>query len=786
MRSLFRLFVTVTIVASTLSVAAPPAHAATTLSVAVVQTNTSLNTRHYLTGAYLNGGGLYQGRVSNVVALMETEFTDVDVIGDSQLSALSELEKYDVVVFPRTLALTSAQRTAVLQYVSRGGGVVGSFGMSRWTPDTSNQFGYKPFLGLSSAPGVYQWPPSSDALKVWEWGEVSELYGLKFNNDGAMYAPWQAIGKPTSTHWILSQTARDLNRTSVTMSVKATDYCETMLTLPGATGVTPLFTYGTRSNSYTSDDAVNGTAAGVANQYYFGRFVYYGFQLHDIITTAGSTTADQQAAQRLFINSVKWAGAADSYTNMNKLVSLSGTGWTSRGILYVNPTVYNVGNVAVRGPFSIGVYTPSGAALGGYQAYAPHAAPLPPGGSYTHRSFQVSVGTRPQVGTWRVRMAYRYYDYFHGGTVEAYRDMYFTSDGAYLTLKSQGPLVRPSGALPGVGTQVAGADRYKTGVEISERGWPNGVSESGAVILATGANYPDALAASSLAGSLDAPVLLVKPNALQYDVVNELKRLYSGEETATIYVTGGQAAVPSAIVDQYRSALIAAGTSSVQIKRLEGSDRYGTALAIAREVGAVEQGAFARTAFIVSGTNYPDALAISPLAAAEGVPILPVKGTVVPPAIQTALDELGIEHCVIMGDTGVVSSTVESWLESNGHRVNGVAPGIADVDTRLGGANRYDTTLLAASFSEQMGDFDDSSIYMATGTNWPDALALAPLAGLGRHPLILINGAEIGKSSSVAGYLVDRQAAPPSVAFVGGDGAITPYVRGQVRVALGQ
>jgi putative cell wall-binding protein len=224
----------------------------------------------------------------------------------------------------------------------------------------------------------------------------------------------------------------------------------------------------------------------------------------------------------------------------------------------------------------------------------------------------------------------------------------------------------------------------------------------------------------------------------------------------------------------------------VETRRLEGNDRYGTALAIAREVGPVERDTFEHTAFIVSGTNYPDALAISPLAAAEGVPILPVKGTVVPAAIQTALEELEIEHCVIMGDTGVVSTTVEGWLESNGYRVNGVAPGAASVDTRLGGANRYDTTLLAVGFSAQMGDFDDSTTYIATGTNWPDALALAPLAGMGRHPLVLINGAEIGKSVSVAEYLVDHQADPPTVAFVGGDGAISPYVRGQVRVALGQ
>ncbi len=786
MRLALRLFVTVSLFVATLAVAPPHAEAATSLSVGVVQTTTARNTRHYLSGVELNGGGMYEARVDHVVNLMKTEFRNVGIIDEAALASPSTLAKYDVLVFPRTLAMTAAQRSAVLQYVACGGGVVGSFGMSRWTPDSSNKYGYKPFLGMSYAPGVYQWPPSSDGLKVWEWGDVSEMYGVRFSNDDVMYATWQAVGKSASSHWILSQTAKDIGKSSVTLNIKQQDNCEAMVTLPGATGVTPLLTFGTRKNSTPADDAYDGTLAAMANEYYFGRFVYYGFQLHDTISFAYATTADQLAAQRLLVNSVTWAASSTSFRHMNKNVALDGTAWQSGGTLNVKPTVSNVGNISLRGPLTITVYTPSGSKFGTYQAYSPHQVPLPPGSAYTHGSFQVPVGTAPTAGTWKVRVSYRHSDYFHGGTAEWSRDLYLSSNGHALTHSSTGPLVVPSGSLKTIGTQIAGSDRYRTSVELSEKGWPNGVSESRAVILATGANFPDALAASPLAGNLNAPVLLIKPAGAHPAVSAELKRLYANKTSAVLYIMGGSDVVPDAVVAAYKKTLVANGTTEVQIKRLEGNDRYGTALAIAKAAGAPEDGTFADTAFIVSGLDYPDALAIGPLAAAEGVPILPVKDASVPSTIQRALKDLGIKHCVIMGGSGAVSTTVETWLEKNGYRVSGVAAGTNSVDTRLGGSNRYSTGLLAVNYSVAMGKFNDDSLYLATGANWPDALALAPVAGLGANPLMLVDGGELGKSSVVANYLIKRQADAPSLAFVGGDGAVTPYVRGQIRVALDQ
>ena len=60
--------------------------------------------------------------------------------------------------------------------------------------------------------------------------------------------------------------------------------------------------------------------------------------------------------------------------------------------------------------------------------------------------------------------------------------------------------------------RVAGDTRYDTMSELISNvgGW----SASDKVILASGANYPDALSASALAGVYDAPIILTDPTEL--------------------------------------------------------------------------------------------------------------------------------------------------------------------------------------------------------------------------------------------------------------------------------
>ena len=90
-----------------------------------------------------------------------------------------------------------------------------------------------------------------------------------------------------------------------------------------------------------------------------------------------------------------------------------------------------------------------------------------------------------------------------------------------------------------------------------------------------------------------------------------------------------------------------------------------------------------------------------------------------------AVDRLDPGQIIIAGDTGVVSSAVQTALD----------PYTAGSVTRLAGADRYRTSVAISRASFPSGA---SRAYVAAGTNFPDALAAAPVAGINGAPLLLV------------------------------------------------
>jgi putative cell wall-binding protein len=86
-----------------------------------------------------------------------------------------------------------------------------------------------------------------------------------------------------------------------------------------------------------------------------------------------------------------------------------------------------------------------------------------------------------------------------------------------------------------------GADRYTTAAEVSRSaGWDEGNAVT--VYLATGTNYPDALAVGASAG--DGPLLLVKGGDMTEATRGEIRRLYP----CHVVAVGGSDVVPDAVV----------------------------------------------------------------------------------------------------------------------------------------------------------------------------------------------------------------------------------------------
>jgi cell wall-associated NlpC family hydrolase len=271
-----------------------------------------------------------------------------------------------------------------------------------------------------------------------------------------------------------------------------------------------------------------------------------------------------------------------------------------------------------------------------------------------------------------------------------------------------GLVATPAGAEPATIVRYAGADRYATAAAVSKANFSPGV---GAVYVASGLSFPDALAAAPRAAADGAPVLLVKPHEVPAVVATELGRLAPKK----VVVLGG----PETVSDAVAASLGA----YAPVTRVAGPDRYSTAAQLASTFPAGVD-----VAYIAAGKTFPDALAGAAVAGLGDDPLLLVRGTTLDASVVTALTKLRPGRLVILGDTNSVSAELAAQLAS-------YAP-----VSRVGGKDRFATSALlsAAAFPDGA-----STVYLATGTNFPDALAGAPVAGRDGGPVLLVTPTSI-------------------------------------------
>lgn len=273
--------------------------------------------------------------------------------------------------------------------------------------------------------------------------------------------------------------------------------------------------------------------------------------------------------------------------------------------------------------------------------------------------------------------------------------------------------------------RVAGSDRYATSIDISRRNF----STSRYAILATGADFPDALAAAPLAGSLGAPILLTEPDRLSPALAAELKRLGARD----VIVLGGTAS----ITERVDTALRSAGFS---VRRISGRDRYEVASKIALEVYAETPN---KEPLVVRGDVFADALAVAPFAYMQARPILLCPTTGMTPAVASAWSKMrgGAR------DTALFVGGMDSITDELYDGFLGISGPVLDqrnfwiFDSAL--ADRYGTAAAVVRFFHHSyyrldGGFD--FIGVASGTTYPDALAGGAASGYMGGPLVLTRG----------------------------------------------
>ncbi len=273
-----------------------------------------------------------------------------------------------------------------------------------------------------------------------------------------------------------------------------------------------------------------------------------------------------------------------------------------------------------------------------------------------------------------------------------------------------------------------GANRYATSVALAQAFRAN--SGSGGfvdtVIVASGESLVDAAAAAGLAASEVAPVLLTPPGRLQRAVENFIVDEFVSE----VFIVGGLTSVSQAVEDAI-TALAPVRT----VTRLAGANRYGTAVAVANEIGT--PGVYCDTGQVAAllinvNSSFSDVIAAGPLAYSLELPILLTPANALPASVADYLTDAEIERVVIVGGTTAVSAAVVADVNE---------AGVEDV-VRISGANRYDTALEIRQALSDCGTvtLSPTTAALVNAAAAADGVSAGPLLGLG----LATNGATNG------------------------------------------
>ncbi|GLK16607.1 cell wall-binding repeat-containing protein [Herbiconiux flava] len=190
--------------------------------------------------------------------------------------------------------------------------------------------------------------------------------------------------------------------------------------------------------------------------------------------------------------------------------------------------------------------------------------------------------------------------------------------------------------------RVAGDTRFATSRAVADYAFGEGAAEA---YVATGRDFPDALTAGAAAGFHDAPVLLVDGLASVLDAPT--RDLVTRLGVDGFVVAGGPASVTPALEEDLEA--IAPTT------RLGGADRFETSTAV-----NLDGFAAAERAFLVTGTDFPDALAGSAVAGSVGAPLYAVRPDCVPESTLAALRQQGVTRVTLLGGPNALGVGVEA------------------------------------------------------------------------------------------------------------------------------
>ncbi len=197
--------------------------------------------------------------------------------------------------------------------------------------------------------------------------------------------------------------------------------------------------------------------------------------------------------------------------------------------------------------------------------------------------------------------------------------------------------------------RIGGKDRFVVSADTAERVADSYGSDT--AIIASGMVFPDALSASTIAGTTGMPILLVKNDGITDPVQQFIK---NHPEVTNYIVVGGPATVKDTVITKIKQL-----RKGAYVERIGGKDRFEVSANIVNQLSPNPA-----KAFLATGMSFADALTGSVLAAKQGAPLLLTHPTMIPDSVYNVIKNQNINVFVILGGTASVPN--DTFLKLTG------------------------------------------------------------------------------------------------------------------------
>ena len=294
-------------------------------------------------------------------------------------------------------------------------------------------------------------------------------------------------------------------------------------------------------------------------------------------------------------------------------------------------------------------------------------------------------------------------------------------------------------------SRIAGQNRYESAAQISREQFTNAKK----VIVVNAQKYADALSATTLSDGKYS-ILYTEKDTLPTATRNEIQRLNPIE----VYLLGGKQSISDGIENILKK-------YANKVTRIAGKDRYETSAKVAAMSNK-------KNIVIASGENFSDPLYASSYAYSNNAKILLSSGKTLSRETRDYLlrNKSRIGNVTVVGGGKSISSATVRYIQS----VTGKNVG------RISGRNRYEGSVKVAN------SMNKSKVFIASGEDFADALAISPLAQKLNAPILLSSKGKL--DTSVIAFLNNFKNSIKDVFIVGGYRTIDNNVYGTVQNVL--